>query len=87
MKTTDTYRAAFYLMWGGRVTDVATRTLPANTASKKGYPVEWTIYMSNVPDWAVVMYDTGQIYGSLHDYIRARKKLKRTIKKLVPHTH
>lgn len=83
MKTKDTYRAAFYLMWGGIVERVEYRKLPENISNKKGYPVEWTIHMSHIPEWVIQMYDTGQTYGSIHDYIRARKKLKRIVKKLV----
>lgn len=82
-KTTDTYRAAFYLMWGGKVEYVKERLLSSQRAQRRGYPIEWTIYMTDVPSWAKTMYDTGQAYGSVHDFIRARKKLKRIVKKLV----
>lgn len=80
VKTHDTYEAAFYVLWGGRYTGVRELPLPEKRASKKGYPVMWTITVENVPQWAIDTWRTGLAHGNINEFVNIRCKLKKQVK-------
>lgn len=81
VKTKDSYEASFYIMWGGSLVNVRSLVLNKKRADKRGYADQWTIELSNVPDWAIDTWRTRNAFGNITKLVDVRKKLKRDIKR------
>lgn len=86
IKTTNVDEAAFYIMYGAILSKVRTLPLPVNRAKKKGYPLMWTVYVNNVPLWALESWRTEHVYGNISLFTLTRKKLKKRIKEYIRST-
>lgn len=80
-RTKDTYEAAFYMLWGASFVNVSSHVLESKRAKKKGFARVWSIYLSNVPQWAVETWSTGEAYGNITKFVDVRTKLKKRIKR------
>lgn len=79
--TSDTYEAAFYMMYGAEVESIRVRDMPTARTKKRGYNKEFVINLSNVEDWAYNTWRTGTAFCYLQGFIRERKRLKKIIRK------
>ncbi len=80
-KTSDVYRASFYLMNGCRVTEVNFRKVAPNKIKKLGYRVVYIITFDHVDPDLRYLWSGGLAEGNLREYADARIKLKRLIRK------
>lgn len=78
-KTSDSYEAAFYIMYGAQFEKLRTRYLSPKKAQYSGYIKQWTIYLSNVPDFAIRGWNEGITYGDIQKFKKARLKLKKLL--------
>ena len=74
INTKNTYEASFYIMFGAKLEKVRTLVLNKTTAKHRGYPVMWTLCLSNVPGWAIETWRTGNAYGNITEYVDVRNK-------------
>lgn len=81
-KTTNTYEAAFYMYYGAVVHKIEKRKLSENKRTKKGYRVQYTIYLQDVPAFALKGWSSGIVYGDIQEFARMRQKLKRLMYKI-----
>lgn len=81
ISTRDTYEASFYILYGGKFNRVRTRPVSDKVAKKRGYTIEWVIYLDQVPEWAVDTWRSSQAHGNITDFVDVRRKLKKTIKR------
>ena len=80
-KVSDLNEASYYTMYGAKYLYSKIRWLKPKRAKKKGIREMWIIYLEEVPDWAVKTWDSGEVYGSIGKFIRARNRLKKKIMK------
>ena len=80
IKTKDSYEAAYYMLWGATFQKVRTQQLYGKRREHKGFKEQWTIYLDNVPLWAVGAWRSGFGYGHIQSFVQKRKELKRLIK-------
>lgn len=81
LKTSDTYEASFYLMYGANIESIRQRPVSKNRARKRGYLIEYVVHLNDVPQWAINMWRTGQCYVNLQEFVITRKRLKRAMKR------
>lgn len=77
--TKDSYEAAYYLMYGARVVKVAHKLLSTQQIKKKNFNQQYIITLENVPKWAIMGWNSGITYGPIHEFKKARIKLKKLI--------
>lgn len=80
-KISDLNEAAYYTMYGAKYLYSKIRWLKPKRARKKRIKEMWIIYLDEVPDWANKTWDSGEVYGSIARFIRARDRLKKKIMK------
>lgn len=78
-KTSDSYEASYYLMFGARVTKVRQKLISKHQRDKRGFSKQWIIYLEEIPTWAHLGWQHGITYGSIQSFKKARLNLKRLI--------
>jgi len=81
--TTDMYKAAYFLLYGGILVNVKKKSLPERKRGKIGldHIVEMTI--EHVPDFVVSSWESGQAYGNITEFARMRWRLKEKVRKFL----
>ena len=80
-KISDLNEASYYTMYGAKYLYSKIRWLKPKRSRKKLVREMWIIYLEDVPNWAVSTWDSGEVYGSIARFIRARNRLKKKIMK------
>ncbi len=78
-KTTDSYEASYYIMYGANVTQIKKRRISKNQQDKYGFRDQWIISLKNIPFWAILGWNSGITIGNIQEFKKARLKLKKMI--------
>ena len=81
IKTTNTYRATYLIIAGGKVTKIGKRSVAKNKRDKLGYKVTWVIHLAEVPRNAIEAWSRGSAKVSARRFEATRKRLKRAIRR------
>jgi len=82
VRTEDTYEASFYILMGGRVTEIRFGKLQPNKRSKKGFTTKYIVTVEGVEQRFVKYWKAHNPIGNIRAFAEIRKKLKRRIQKL-----
>ena len=78
MKTTNSYEAAYYLMYGAILKKITVKKLAENKWDKRGYRKECTFEIVDIPEWAIELWENRtSAFGNIKEYIYWRRKLKK----------
>ncbi len=69
------------MLWGGKFDRIRQTPLGKKRSDKKGFLNDWTITLKETPKWVIETWKTGQAYGNISEYTKARIKLKKIIKR------
>lgn len=83
IKTKSTYEAAYYIMYGGVFSKLRQVKLCDRESGKKGYLYQWILTIDNVPVNIIETWRTRCAFGNITNFIDARIKLKKAIKRAI----
>ena len=82
IKTNDTYEASWYILQGGRVTEIAFGKLQPNKRKKMGFTRMYEITVDNVEPLFINYWKVHNPFGNVRTFSEIRQSLKRKIQKL-----
>lgn len=80
--TTDTYEASFYVLMGGRVTEITFGKLQPNMRDKMGFTRTYEMTIDGVEPQFVRYWKEYKAIGNIRTFSNIRQNLKRKIRKL-----
>ena len=79
--TTDTYEATWYLMMGGKLTDIAFGKISENKRTKSGYIQKYTLTIEEIDYVFVKRWRNHNAIDNVRKFATMRQGLKRKIYK------
>jgi len=75
-KTTNTYEASFYMLYGAVLNTITTRRAQERTYRRNGISTICVLHLNNVPLWCIEMWRREIIYADIAAFIKIRTRLK-----------
>ncbi len=82
-KTTNIYRATYFLCVGGELKKITGRSVAKNKREKLGYRNTWVFHLINVPINAIEAWNRGTARVNARLFEATRKRLKRVIRRQI----